>query len=168
MTAYAAPSDLLARYDARTIGNLVSDSGSTVSSSSLLTDPNVAAALASASGLLQAALLQGERYSIEDLTSLTDNSQAYLVQLCCEIAFAKLYERRPWSDSKQRGEAIQRANDALELLRTGKHIFALQTDEGAGVPNITGATTPQRRELNLICDRATPYFYPRLVQPGNR
>jgi phage gp36-like protein len=167
MPAYATPADLIQRKDARTVGNLASDTGTTVALPALLEDPNVLAALADASGKIESALLVGERYSIVDLQSLEDNSLAYLKRITCDIAFALMYERRPYSDSKDRAKAFDAANDALEALRQGRNVFTLTSQIGATVPEVATPTLVQYNNLRTIVARTCNRFYPRKVFPTN-
>jgi phage gp36-like protein len=173
MAAYATPADLVARYDARTLGDLAADGGLRVSEASLLTDDNIQAALDDASGEIEAALLQGQRYTVADLAGLTGNSAKYLARITCQIAFGYLWGRRPWSEAWEdpRNEAMSRAKKALELLRTGENIFDVQAVKDAGVPESTGPTRVEIRNLNSIVDRCRlgrNGYYPVRVTPNNR
>lgn len=156
---YATPADLLKRFDARTVGDLAADDGKRVVPSALLTDPNVSAVLDDASGEIEAALLQGERYSATDLANLTGNSQQYLKRICCEIAFGLLWRRRPWADDQQRLDAIKRADEHLERLRKGERVFDVVAVKDAGLPDVTGVTIADLENLNLLRDR-TFHYYP--------
>jgi phage gp36-like protein len=160
MPAYASPADLIQRYDARTVGQLASDDGKPVEIAALMSNPNVLACLASASGRIEAALLQGERYSIVQLQSLTDNSLAYLKQLVCQVAFGILYERRPWPDAQQKQGALKSAEDALEVLRQGRNVFSLPGQEEAGVATLAWPSLPEQNRLPLITNDARGRFYP--------
>lgn len=156
---YATPADLLKRFDARTLGDLAADDGKRIVPSALLSDANVASALDDASGEIEAALLQGARYSALDLTNLTGNSKQYLARICCEIAFGLLWRRRPWADDQQRLEAIKRADEHLERLRKGERVFDIVAVEQAGLPDVTGVTLADLQNLNLLRDR-TRHYYP--------
>lgn len=166
MAAFATNTELLQYFDARVVGDLVGDSGVRVSSGSLATDPNVTAALTAASGQISAAVMQGQRYSAADLAGLTGNSQGYLKYLTCVIAFAILWERRPWCEDREK--ANEKANEALEMLRTGKHVFDIEAKKDAGLPTIDGPSRVELKNLNLIVDRARGHFYPARVTPNNR
>lgn len=168
MASYAAPAQMLERHDARTLGDLVADDGVRRTSTQLLTDANLQAALDDASGAIEASLLQGKRYSTVDLTALTGNSQKYLIRLTCAIAFGLLYERRPAYQSDARDDAMNRAEEALEKLRRGEHIFNLDDAKDAGMPSITGPTTVELDRLNLMTTQARGKFYPRRNRPDNR
>lgn len=95
---YCSAARFLQRYDARTIGDLVSDDGTRVSSASLLTNTNLAALLKEASGKLEAACVVGERYSPTDLAAIiTDggNMAEFMAGLVADIAISLVYRRRP-------------------------------------------------------------------------
>lgn len=168
MASYADPAAMMVRYDVRTLGDIVSDDGIRRSSTDLLTDANLLAALADASGEIEAALLQGRRYSAIDLSGLTGNTQAYLIRLTCTIAWGLLYERRPSYQSDLRDDALDRAEEALEKLRRGEHIFNLDENKDAGLPEISGPTTVELDRLNLITTQARGHYFPARHRPDNR
>jgi hypothetical protein len=163
MSSYATPADMLALKDARTVGALVKDDGTRASATALATDPNLLAALQAASGEVEAAVMQGGRYTVADLQALTDNSAAYLKELVCKIAWARLWARRPYD--KEHAEAIREAQDALEMLRLGKHVFNLPAQINAGTPTITGPSVVEYQQLNTIVGRSRGKFYPLKVEP---
>ena len=118
--SYATPAQMLERFDARVIGDLVSDSDSQVSAAELLTDPILQAMLDDASGDIEAALLVGGRYTVADLSGLTGNAQKHLVRICCEVAKAYLLRRRvSYNPEKDKAE-IELAEHHLERLRSGE------------------------------------------------
>lgn len=166
--AYASSSDLVARFDARTIGQLVSDTGQAVAQGSLSSDTKLAAALDDASGEIDAALMQGQRYSAADLTALTGNSLAYLKRICCQIAMARLWERRPYLDEEGAEKALNMARQALDRLRKGENLFAVEDNLAASTPEVVTPTVTSIESLNLVVDRARTrngYFPPRWL-PG--
>lgn len=159
--AYATAAQLLARFDARTIGDLVADDGNRVSVQSLLTPhDNITAALDDASGEIDAALLQGKRYTSAELTALTGNSAAYLVRITCQIAFWLLWERRPSLDEESYEAAKDRARKALERLRRGEHVFDVDGAKEAGLPEQHTPTISTISRLNLTVEEARKGFYP--------
>lgn len=133
---YLTPGDFLLRKDVSAVAALVVDAqdvGSTPpSASALATDPTVAAALASASGEVEAAATKGGKYLPSDLQALTGNSLEYLKSLVAAIAFERLREKRgsefpPLPD-------YDRAQKALESIEDGKAVFAFAEVEQAGLP----------------------------------
>jgi hypothetical protein len=82
------------------------------------------------------------------------------------VAFKILWGRRPWSESRESAE--KDGDEALEMLRTGKHVFDIEDHKAAGTPTITGPTRVELNSLNMIVDRARPHYYPARVTPNNR
>ena len=171
MAAFATATDMIARYDSRTLGDLVADDGARVPEGALASDSKMTAALNSATGELKAALLQGERYTVTELESLTAESQAFLVDLTCRVAFWRLWSRKPYSQSFDgvRQVAKSEYTDALEMLRTGAHVFELDDQIQAGHPKVDTITRAEIREHNLVVDIArNGRFYPRRRTYGDR
>ena len=164
--SFASPAQMLERYDARTLGDIVSDTGVRVTSANLLTDANLQAALDDASGEIESALYQARRYSASDLAALTGNSLKLLVRLTCQIAFGHLWERRPWSDDEQRERAIERADKALERLRKGEHVFDLDAQKDAGLPETAQPTVSSIQSLSMTVDESRRGYYPRRRYPA--
>lgn len=167
--AYATPAQLLERYDARVVGDLVSDNGVQVKKPDLLTNTNLQAALDDASGEIDASVLQANRYTTAQLTALTGNSAKHLVRLCCAIAIGLLWERRQVSDDEdeaQRETAQKRARQALDALRKGQTIFDVEVAKDAGLPHSTEPTIQKIESLNLTVDAARGHFYPHRRRPN--
>lgn len=160
--AYATPADLLLRKSELTIGELVSESGTAVSPSGLLTDDKVEAALDSASGAIDAALLQAGRYTPGDLSALTGNSLAHLKHITCEIAMAYLFAIKPTYNSGEYDAAMKLHDLYLERLRKGENVFNVQTAIDAGTPTYDNPSVASVVQLNLIRDR-TLHYYPHRV-----
>jgi len=160
---------MVARFDSRLLGDLVADDENRVAEASLTGNAKIGAALDDASGMLEAALMQGDRYTTDDLTALTGNSLAYLKRIVCDIAIYLLEDRRRYNqDDQARAKAFEKAEEHLELLRKGSHIFNIQETKDAGV--IDGEVGPTAIELansHLIRYR-TRNYYPAIRTPGNR
>ena len=92
--SFAQPTDMLARYDYRVIAQLVTDTGIPATVDELLTDPNLLASLADASGEILMSAQIGNRYTEADLNNLTEISQAYLIRLTCDLSLYFLIIRR--------------------------------------------------------------------------
>lgn len=170
MAAYATAADLLKRYDARILGDLAADDGEQVSAGDLATDPNLAAALEDASGEIEAALLQGKRYSVDQLTALTGNSRAYLIRICCQIAVAKMWERRLYLDSDQQiaaEQAQEQARKALQRLKTGEEVFNVDVAKAAGLPSVSTPSRVQINRRNLLVDRLRGRIFPTRMLPND-
>jgi phage gp36-like protein len=161
--AYATPAQLLARFDARTLGQLVRDDGVQASAAELLTDDNLQAALDDASGEIDAVLFQGGRYTPDQLAALTGNAQAYLIRMTCLIALRHLFDRRPSLESTARDEATEQARKMLDRLRKGENVFNLTPDDptdDANTPEFVQDTPSSVRPLNTVVDACRGRYYP--------
>ncbi len=158
--AYADASDLLDRKSYVTVGQLASDSGTAISAGGLLNNDVVDAALDSASGAIDAALMQGGRYTSAELTALTGNSLAYLKQICCEIAMAFLYSRKPTWRQEEYKAALEVQDLYLERLRKGENVFNIQANIDAGTPSYTQPSVIAVERQGLVRDR-TLHYYPK-------
>jgi phage gp36-like protein len=132
-TAYATPADLIARYDKRDIAQWASDTGLPITETKLPNDLNVLAALADASGDIEAACLMSDRYLPQDLGALQGNSQNLLKRLTCELAIGYLYERRLRRGEESEPAAYKRGLETLERLRKGEWVFGFVEHGDAGV-----------------------------------
>lgn len=169
--AYATAANMMARYDARTLGDLVSDDGVRVPPEHLADNANLTALLADASGAVDAALLQGKRYSTTDLANLSDNSAAYLVSITCTITWAAAWDRRPGLNEELSERARERAEKILLKLKKGDEIFSVDGDAShaeAGLPSITGPSRIEIQNLNGLATRVRGHFYPNRILPNGR
>jgi len=161
--AYLGPAEFLKRYDTRTVGDLCADNGVRVTPSALLSDPNLAAALLDASGLVEAACLVKSRYQPGDLAALTGASQAFLFRLVADLAMGLLIERRP--DLKREPPASYSAALAwLDKLSEGVAIFGLVEVQQAGLPEAVQETAQTVYARDLIDVQARRFFGRRVNQ----
>lgn len=155
--AYATPDDMVLRFDANTIGDLVSDTG--VAATDLTTNATVLAALEAASGRVDAAALVSQNYSTAELAALTGNSLALLKDIVCDLAMIRLLKRRPEKITNEAlAAASKEAEDYLDRLRRGDRLFDVAAHETAGVISVEGPTTLEFENLNLITARTKNYF----------
>src|ERR1700678_3156865 len=126
-TPYAAGSDLVVRFDSRTILNLVQDAGVALSILEINNNPVILAALADASSLIDSNAMVGGRYNTAQLALMTGQPANILVMLTCRLAMGGLYIRRGQTPPAWYDEA----NNILKLLRDGSLIFDVQ----GGVPS---------------------------------
>lgn len=169
MTSFAAPSDLLVRYDARTLGDLVADDGVRVPESALATNAKLTALLSTATGEIKSAVLRSDRYKVADLEALTGESLQYLVDLTCRIAFWRLWQRKPYADDQNRMEAKKSCDEALELLQSGARIFDVQTVREAGTPYVETVTRTEIADnWHLVADQCRGRFFPARRSYANR
>lgn len=165
--AYATPLELLERKDARDIGDLVSDTETPVSPADLPSNTNLLAALDDASGDIEAALLVGGKYTTDDLDGLTGNSRYHLVRITIEVAMYHLLRRRPEANLDQLEYYSKLRDSYIEPLRGGSNVFNIPAHLAAGKADVSGPTTQQYNDLNLVRDRVRNYF-PRRFNPDNR
>lgn len=169
LMAHADADDLIARKDARVLGDLCSDDNKRVPVDELGSNTNVTTALDDASGKMDAALLQGKRYTSSDLSALTGNSLALRKRICCDIAFWLLWDRRPdYGPLERRNQAYEDAKEQLKMLREGVEIFDVDAQKTAGVPEITGPTTVTHHNTQWLQTRCQGHFYPHEVLPDGR
>lgn len=159
--------DLTARKDARTIADLISDSGSPVSETAVPNHPKVIVALEDAEGEVVGNLQAFGRYTITSLAALTGSAQAFLKRVIAEIAMINLIVRRPdlSSEDLERHEKIR--SQWLERLQQGNMILADEnTDDSASRVSIDGATLGETANLNMVRDRSR--YFPTRVYPNGR
>lgn len=169
MAVYATVPDMQARYDWREIGDLISDTPEPVSANLQLSDPNLALAIADASGEIDAALLACGRYSSTDLSGLSGNTKNHLTRICCQIAIAFLYERKPFYNTDKL-EAYSKAKERhLKKLSTGINILNLPLVVAAGTPEASGPTSVDYYPgMNLATDPARMHYFPARSLPFGR
>lgn len=173
-SSYLSAAEFLKRADARTVGQLCSDTeGVTVSPTALLTDPNLQAALDAASGELEEAIFVGQKYRLEDLNVLANtpcNSRARIFDLLSDLALGKLLKRRPnFQVTMTQGEMAQiaAAEEELDHIAQGTKIIAFLETMAAGLLDqniLTNAEITQRnllvvqveRYLGIRADRSLP------------
>lgn len=164
MAAYATASDLIARYDVEIVGELATDNRAPLSRSDVLSHPNVAAALLSASGEIDVALRAGHRYSPAQLQSLDDNSRAHLRDIVCAFAMTRLFHRRPGVHADLAKAIREQAAEFKKALADGNDIFGLASDTShldASVPQVTGPTATEIYNRNFFPARAAGRYLPR-------
>lgn len=162
MTSFATPSDMIARYDVRTLGDLSSDTGERTTEAHLATNTKLLTCLASASGRVIASTLRAKKYTIDDLNALTGESLSYLVDITCRVAFWLLWQRKPYVDNQQRMEAKKEYEETLQMLQTGAQIFDVEAVKDAGIPKVETITrTDIETNWSLFVDQARGHFYPR-------
>lgn len=169
MAAYATADDMIARYDSRTLGELVTDDGQRAEEVELSTNAKMTTALSTATGHVNAACLRGNRYTVAELEALTGESAEYLNDIVCAQAFWILWRRRPYGDDALRKAAKEEADMALEQLRTGDMVFDVDAVKDAGIPQIdTIARVTIGSQWELVADKCRPSFYPRRRSYRNR
>jgi hypothetical protein len=131
--AYCTPQQMVHRYDARTIGQYLSDDGIKLTVDEVLASPILSELLQEASGELETALLRGGRYTPADLGNLTGNGLEMLAGMVAGYAMFLIWDRRPgrFSDHQLPLRA-QIAVDKFQDLATGHRILPFQEAADAG------------------------------------
>lgn len=163
--AYASGDDFVLRYDARTIADQLSDDNTVVANADVPTHAVVTQLLEDASGKIDGALLASERYSTVDLQNLDGNALSFLQRLCCDVAFAMLFRRRGDCDPDKAQAYAKLAERDLEALRKGQIIFALTSQEQAGLPDSPQFLQTDAQTSWLLRDRVKNYFPARRFPP---
>lgn len=140
MPSYLTGNQFLLAYDARRVGELLSDTGTPIVSGSIPSDPVLIEMINQAESMVNLATRVGDRYQTSDLVSLAADAIAggTLRRLVADLAWGLLNKRRGISASDLGtmapgyGEALQ----TLELLRLGERIFDLPEAAEAGLPSV--------------------------------
>jgi hypothetical protein len=171
--SYALPLDLLARYDVRTLGDLVNDAGVRQGVANLVTDPVIQTMLNDAAGLVNTAIQQGNRITSDDITNLQTaggTGWSMLVRLNCDLAYVMLCQRRGYA-SKELSLLPQwiNSNALLEQLRKGERIFDLVDAKQAGVANWSFPGRTAYHNIQLMRTHNAQFFPlppPQFPNPG--
>jgi phage gp36-like protein len=149
---YATAQNMLDRYDNRRLGQLVRDDGTEATSTQLLSDTILAAALSDAASILNSAIFRGNRYLPTDLAALTGDDQALLIRVNCDLAFGLLHRRRGFTQSEIETLAPGYKDAVLLMgrLELGDAIFNTTTAPGAGV-HVT--PVPLSSKITLVSSR---------------
>lgn len=132
-TPYATGADLVIKRDWRTVGALINDDDVfPTDSNAVATSPVVLDAMITASGEIESCCYYGKRYTTADLHALTGAGQAFLKQICCDIAFWILKKRRSPTITPSQVSGCMEAFEKLDKLRKGEAIFPfLETAEAS-------------------------------------
>lgn len=136
VSAYATPANMTDRFDVRTIGELLSDTAVALDPTAVANSTKLTALLQEASGMVESAVLVGDRYQLSDLAALTGNSQQTLVGIVCRVTMFLLWERRP-SIKMAKMELPASAEMAMRLLdqiAAGMRAFGIQEVLDADIP----------------------------------
>lgn len=138
--AYATATDMLSRYDANRIGDLVQDLQKRVPPATLIGPPAYATlqtALEDAAALIDAHCLVGGKYHLQDLLNLvsiagnppvatpTNQTGNLLIRINCDLAFGLLLERRGYNagEIQTLAPGMGMALELLKRLGDGELIF---------------------------------------------
>ena len=159
MTAYATSADLLDFVDARTVGDLLSDTGDPVTTVGIASDTTLPVLLQAASGQVEAACGTSDLYTPVQLAALTGNSQSLLKQLVCTLALVALVRRRPEKYGSKHWQNIRKETEEyLDRLRDGQRLFDDPSKREAGLPTIDGPSAMTYQYMNMLPSRVRNYF----------
>ncbi len=158
--AAAAPSDMTTYFDARVLGDLLSDTGVAIAEDALAANSRLLALLQGAEGRVLSALTVAEQYSPADLAALTGADLQLLKEMECYLAFSKLLGRRPGSEYRETyQEVVNEANEFLDRLRQGERVFSqAAAQKEAQQVAVAGPTARDYEQLNLLPDRVRNYY----------
>jgi len=134
---YATGSEMLERYDARLLGDLVSDNGVAVSAGALPGHPNLVAVLNDASAAIDAAVFVGNRYTPSQMSNLSASAAAFVRRLTCDLALIYIKRRRGRFDSDKDAALLKEVNASLDALRSGDDVLVSEQDNDPG-PQLEG------------------------------
>lgn len=154
--------EFLKRVDMGVVAKLAADPPAVVVAfGALAADVNVLAALRDASGDIEAAAFMGNRYHKEDfellLTGPETNARGKLYRICSDLAWVYLFERRPNKDVEA-PPSLQRSMAWMDLLVSGKRIFAFVETADAGVTERVEASVEDVIERNGSVYQARALF----------
>lgn len=155
---FATPADMLDRFDARTLRDLCSDTGEPATE--LATNGPMMAALGSASAEILVACSVGNLYSEATLAALEGANRVLLIDMCANLAIAKLAMRRPARADIANGwkQQIEESRQFLDRFRRGERVFSIPETMKASNPTVEGPTTLDIPRLNLLTQRAHGFF----------
>jgi len=157
--SFASPADALARCDARTLGQLVTDDDTEQSPGELYTDPNLQTVLDDAAADIVSVAARAGRYTLANLQTIaaspTPEIRSSLIKLNVVLAVAALMERRMFAqeDIERAVPKWKWAQEQMALLNQGERIFDL-------APNVAAANMSLQRigaGTNLLGDMVEIY-----------
>jgi phage gp36-like protein len=128
---YATGADMLARYDARLLGDLASDVNVPVTPSALPSNINLTSAITDASAAITAAVFSGDRYTPAQLATLSGVALSLMKRLTCDLALIYMKRRRGKFDPEKDGALLKETNEAIKRLRDGDDYLMLSTTQEA-------------------------------------
>ncbi len=155
---YATGEEFLARYDARLVGDLVSDTGVNVQSAA--NNANLLALLEDASGAIDSAVYVGDRYTPLQMANLSDTAAAFCRRLCCDLTLIYLKRRRGRFNKDTDGALQDEVDARLKALRDGEDLLLLQdqTEAPASVVELVRPRLIGVNHATTIRDSTRNYF----------
>lgn len=150
-TLYATVAQLVSRHDTRVLGELSSDTGvpATVNDG----NQNIVAALKQASADIEAAILRGRRYTLDDLAALQTDEDWTLIGMTCDLAVGHMYNRRGSPVSQAVQDRVNDAREKLKSLSDGLQIFRMSSAAEAGIARLVQLDPRERARLHAASDQ---------------
>lgn len=169
MTAYATGAEFLKRYDARLIGDLVSDTGTPVAAGDLPTNAVLLALIDDASSAINAAVFVGNRYTPAQMADLSDTAASFVRRLTCDLTLLYMKRRRGRFDAEKDAALLKELNETLDSLRNGDDLLLLssQTEAPASTIELVNPQLVRVPNRSTIRNR-TQNYYPNSPPDANR
>ena len=145
----AAPADLILRFDANLLGQLVNDENTQLTPTQLLSDPVTQAHLDDAAGMVLAALYTAYKYTPTELSQVTPTSASLLKRLCCDLAIVMICQRRGY-DYSDKFPMLGISLTMIQQLRNGERVLDLASNEEAGLVAATRVGSVQQMRAGLV------------------
>jgi hypothetical protein len=162
--SYCTAANFLQFYDARSTGNLVSDTSVPVSPTALLTNTTLQACLDAAAGMINAAILVAQKYTVAELQALTGVDAQYLNRLNADLAFGILNSRR--GNDANAFPNYKSALGILDELRSGNRVFNFSGAVSSALPALGFPPLNVYAQLGLIVDSTKSTAIRRQQQPN--
>lgn len=157
MPAYVTPAEFLLRYDARTTGDLVNDTGDQQTALELATNDVLLMALSEASGTVESALASGGTYTTTELAAVIteDGNQAEQLRgIVSDVAALRLVRRRYRGVPDDWKPLMEEVERLLKAMRAGDAVLLVPSREDANIIETVGPTIVEFGEMNLMRDRS--------------
>lgn len=168
--SWATGEDLVAYYDATTIGQMLKDDRTTVQAADVPNHPVVNRILLLSTGEVNSALMQSNRYSQDQLESMGASSVEHLKNITCAVAMWHLGERRINNNPERQEAARKLAELHLERLRKGELVLDVAVNRDAGVAqNVAYVQPGSSQNYPLLRDRMSGVagHFPKKLFPGS-
>lgn len=166
-TPYCTPAQFVNGADIRTVAQLLSDTGSPMTTAQVQASPVLFQLLAEASGWLESECFKGQRYTPTDLQSLQGNSAADLAAIVRGLTIFKLWERRP--DLRMNlPTAAQVALKRLTDLKNGEAVFGILEAMEAGIESSVNESPRVVEGRYMVTQQAERFFGRRNNRYGYR
>lgn len=126
----------------------------------LSTNANIAAALMTATGMFESAVMMGGKYSSEDLELMkttTCGAQGLMFGIISDLAWVELFKRRP-NMNVQPPPSLKQSMEWLDMLAMGKRIFAFQQATDATIMERIDSSVDDINARNGVVTQAEAYY----------